>query len=85
MNAEPQEQVMRGMTYSVQKILKRLYRHVTVLDSQIEQVRPPTASILASVVSLVLVVPLNSPLTEYLFSVSSKQLQRRLLQPVCPS
>jgi hypothetical protein len=39
MNAEPQEQIMRGMTYSVQKILKRLYRHVTILDSQIEQVR----------------------------------------------
>lgn len=42
MNAEPQEQVMRGMTYSVQKILKRLYRHVTVVDSQIEQVRSGT-------------------------------------------
>ena len=38
MNAEPQDHVLRGMTYSVQKILKRLYRHVTILDSQIDQV-----------------------------------------------
>lgn len=38
MNAEPQEQILRTMTYSVQKILKRLYRHVTIIDSQMEQV-----------------------------------------------
>lgn len=41
MNAEPQEQILRSMTYSVQKILKRLYRYVTIIDSQLDQVRAP--------------------------------------------
>lgn len=39
MNAEPQEQILRSMTYTVQKILKRLYKHVTILDSQLDKVR----------------------------------------------
>lgn len=39
MNAEPQEQILRSMTYSVQKILKRLYRYVTIIDSQLDMVR----------------------------------------------
>lgn len=39
MNAEPQPQVLRAVTYTVQKILKRLYRYVTIIDSQIDTVR----------------------------------------------
>lgn len=37
----PNERIMRGLCYIVQKILKRLYKTVNVIESQIQQVCRP--------------------------------------------
>lgn len=34
----PNEKIMRGLCYAVQKILKRLYKNIHVIESQVQEV-----------------------------------------------